>query len=285
LSKASTEKTPRPEAQSNKRPERWTLNLDEENEVKIQWVLQDFSLKPPKHSSTHQSFRLATTTTRNGQLLFKGEMFFNDLEIHVNDSIFPAHKFVLAAGSPVFAAMLQSEDFTEQKTNILKIDDLEPVVVKELLRFLYTDRVEKMDKLAKDLLMAADKYMVDLLKLECQAALAVTVTIENCCNLLLLDDKFSASELNKIVLDFILHHSVQVKNSDAMKEMKQSHPHLTFQVLDAFMDQQHITSAPPINNNCSKEGGHHIEYAISMSSITDNIDDDSDDAAWNGLFQ
>ena len=73
-----------------------------------------------------------------------------------------------------------------------------------------------------------------------------------------------------------------------MKEMKQSHPHLTFRVLDAWisitMDQQHITSAPRIDNNCSKEGGHHIEYAIPMSSITDNIDD-SDDAAWNGLFQ
>ena len=102
--------------------------------------------------------------------------------------------------------MLQSEGFTEQKTNILKIDDLEPVVVKELLRFLYTDRVEKMDKLVKDLLMAADKYMVDLLKLQCQAALAETVTVENCCDLLLLADKFSASELKKIVFVFILQH-------------------------------------------------------------------------------
>ena len=45
------------------------------------------------------------------------------------------------------------------------------------------------------------------------------------------------------------------------------HPHLTFQVLDAFMDQQHIASAK------------------FMSSFTDNIEDDSDHAAWNGLFQ
>ena len=85
---------------------------------------------------------------------------------------------MLAAGSLVFSAMLQSEGFAENKTNVLKIDDLEPPVVKEMLRFLYTDRVEKMDQLAKDLLVAADKYLIDSLKSNCQLALAEMLTVE-----------------------------------------------------------------------------------------------------------
>ena len=195
--------------------------------------MQDFSLKPPKHSSTHQSFRLATTTTRNGQLLFKGEMFFNDLEIHVNDSIFPAHKFVLAAGSPVFAAMLQSEDFTEQKTNILKIYDLEPPVVKEMLRFLYTGRVEKMDELAVGLLMAADKYMIDLLKTQCQAALIQTVTVDNCCQFLALADSYSASQLKTVATRFVMQDPAEVSTTVGWKVLKQTHSHLGFQLFEA----------------------------------------------------
>ena len=88
---------------------------------------------------------------------------------------------MLAAGSLVFSAMLQSEGFAENKTNILEIDDLEPPVVKEMLRF-HTDRVENMDQLAKNLLVAADKYLdidyIDSLKSNCQLALAEMLTVE-----------------------------------------------------------------------------------------------------------
>jgi speckle-type POZ protein len=104
----------------------------------------------------------AANLTKRFEHLFNEGMEFNDMEIRAKGVTFPAHKVVLAAGSPVFAAMLKATGFTENKTNVLKIDDLEPPIIKEMLRFLYTDQVEKMDELAKDLLVAADKYLIDL---------------------------------------------------------------------------------------------------------------------------
>ena len=103
---------------------------------------------PPTYNSIGTNIP-ATLYTRF-QHLFNEGMQLSDMEVHVGGTIFPAHKVVLATGSPVLQAMLQSEGFIENKTNILQIDDLEPPIVKEMLRFLYTDRVEKMDELAKD---------------------------------------------------------------------------------------------------------------------------------------
>ena len=180
-----------------------------------------------------QSDSASASLSKRFEPLFNEVMAFSDLEIQVRGVNFAAHKIVLAAGSPVFAAMFQAEGFTEQKTNILKIDDLEPLVVKEMLRFLYTDRVEKMDELAKDLLMAADKYMIDQLKTQCQAALTETVTVENCCQLLALADSYSASQLKTVATRFVMQHTAEVSTTVGWKVLKQTHPHLGFELVEA----------------------------------------------------
>jgi speckle-type POZ protein len=177
----------------------------------------------------------ASSLTKRFEHLFNQGMEFSDMEIRARGVAFPAHKVVLAAGSPVFSAMLQSEGFTEKKTNILKIDDLEPPVVKEMLRFLYTDRVEKMDELAKDLLVAADKYLMASLKTQCRAELERTITIENCLELFVLADTHSVSDLKKLAMDFVIQHSASVVKSEDWKQLKHSHPQLCLEVSDLLM--------------------------------------------------
>ena len=164
---------------------------------------------------------------------FYQPMAFSDLEIQVRGVSFSAQKSILAAGSPVYSAMFQSDVFTEQKTNILKIYDLEPPVVKEMLRFMYTGRVEKMDELAIGLLMAADKYLIDQLKTQCQAALTETVTVENCCQLLALADSYSASQLKTVATRFVIQHPAEVSTTVGWKVLKQTHSHLGFQLFEA----------------------------------------------------
>ena len=174
--------------------------------------------------------------THRFESLFDKDMSFTDLEIHAAGGvIFPAHKFVLAAGSPAFSAMLQSEGFAENKTNILEIDDLVPPVVKEMLRFLYTDRVEKMDQLAKDLLVAADKYLIDSLKSNCQLALAETLTVENCCQMLALADSHSAADLKNVAMKFTIRHLDELMKCESWRQLKRTHPHLGFQVVETMV--------------------------------------------------
>ena len=164
--------------------------------------------------SSSPSEVLPFTSTVNGNMTdhYKQLMeskSLSDITIDVKGQKFEAHKLVLAARSPVFLAMFQN-DLMEKKTNTLDIEDIEPTVFAEVLRFIYTDEVNKLDELAKELLAAADKYMLDLLKVKCERSLARTITLKNCCELLILTNLHSAENLKKVLLDFVCAQSSEV---------------------------------------------------------------------------
>ena len=67
-------------------------------------------------------------------------MQFSDVNLNIRGREFPAHKNILAARSEVFAAMFQHPT-KEKLSNQIEIEDIEPEVFQELLRFIYTGRV------------------------------------------------------------------------------------------------------------------------------------------------
>ncbi len=87
--------------------------------------------------------------------LFESQKF-SDAILCVGKEEFYVHKAVLAARSPVFAAMFQHE-MEEKKQNRVEITDVDPVVLREMLRFIYTGKSSNLDKMEADLLSAADK--------------------------------------------------------------------------------------------------------------------------------
>lgn len=87
--------------------------------------------------------------------LFESQKF-SDAILCVGKEEFYVHKAVLAARSPVFAAMFQHE-MEEKKQNRVEITDVDPVVLREMLRFIYTGKASNLDKMDSDLLSAADK--------------------------------------------------------------------------------------------------------------------------------
>ena len=112
-------------------------------------------------------------------MVANGEMPFSDVNIVVGGQTIRAHKPILATCSPVFEAMFQADGYKENTTNVINIEDLSASASGEMIRFIYTDQVEGLDQSAKDLLIAADKYLIDLLKSKCEAFLAQTMSIEN----------------------------------------------------------------------------------------------------------
>ena len=62
----------------------------------------------------------------------------------------------------VFAAMFSHRDTAEDKTNRVEIADVDEDSLEQLLRFIYTDKIEEanLTTLACGLLTAADKYNV-----------------------------------------------------------------------------------------------------------------------------
>lgn len=68
-----------------------------------------------------------------------------------------------SARSPVFAAMFEHE-MEERKQNRVTINDVDHEVLKEMLRFIYTGKSPHLEKMADDLLAAADKVNISFLK-------------------------------------------------------------------------------------------------------------------------
>lgn len=91
-----------------------------------------------------------------GSLFESGK--FSDVILSVNGTEFNAHKSILAARSEVFSAMFEHE-MEEKKQNRVEIVDMDESVLSEMLKFIYTGRSPCLEKMADDLLAAADKVI------------------------------------------------------------------------------------------------------------------------------
>src|SRR5690606_1785927 len=91
------------------------------------------------------------------QNLLEKKGFQSDVIFVVGKKKFALHKAILAARSPVFAAMF-ANDLEKKKQNKVNIPDISVEVFEELIRFIYTgDLVPSMEQFAFELFIAADK--------------------------------------------------------------------------------------------------------------------------------
>ena len=90
-----------------------------------------------------------------GNLLDSGK--YTDVTFVIDVEQLPAHKIILAARSPVFAAMFALEDSKESQEGLVDIADVTMTAFKELIRYIYTGRIPDKGQLTLDLMVAADK--------------------------------------------------------------------------------------------------------------------------------
>lgn len=91
----------------------------------------------------------------------------------------------------------------EGLSNKVNIEDVEPEVMNEVLRFIYTGKTLLIDKMSDLLLAAADKYGLDRLKALCEEALCNNLDVDNAADTLILADVHSASQLKNQTIEFI----------------------------------------------------------------------------------
>ncbi|KAK6183633.1 speckle-type POZ protein [Patella vulgata] len=168
----------------------------------------------------------------------------SDVVLCVNGKEFQAHKAILSARSPVFQAMFEHE-MEESKQNRVEITDQDHEVMREMLRFTYTGKAPNLDKMADELLAAADKYALDRLKVMCEEALYSSLTVENVCEILVLADLHSADQLKTHAVDFINSHATEVMDTMGWKAMVSTHPHLIADAFRALASQQSPPLGPP----------------------------------------
>ncbi|KAL9923992.1 protein roadkill-like [Glossina fuscipes fuscipes] len=185
----------------------------------------DISSQPQTQQFKLSAFKLNEDLGK----LFDSEKY-SDVTVVVGDRSFRVHKAVLAARSDVFAAMFEHETI-ECKLNRVTINDIDPEVVIEMLRFIYTSEAPNLDRMADDLLAAADKYALDNLKVMCAKALCAKLSVETAAEILILADLHSIDQLKAQTIRFILTNATDVMETQGWQNMIIMHPHL---IAEAF---------------------------------------------------
>ncbi|XP_021363093.1 kelch-like protein 21 [Mizuhopecten yessoensis] len=87
----------------------------------------------------------------------RSERVFTDASICVGQEEFPCHRNILAASSPYFKAMFTSE-LREGLETVVSINEVSPWIIKRILEYVYTGRVEITTDNAQELLAAGSLF-------------------------------------------------------------------------------------------------------------------------------
>ncbi|KAF8672568.1 hypothetical protein HU200_049254 [Digitaria exilis] len=157
-------------------------------------------------------------------LLVSGEG--TDVTFEVGGETFMAHRCVLAARSPVFRAELFGPMKEGTTRNAISIDDMEPKVFRLLLSFIYSDSVPEINydnghgdddgvmALWKKLLVAADIYDLQKLRMVCEENLCRCIEPTTVAGILSLPEQHSCQWLRNACLDFRNSLPPQGRNHD-----------------------------------------------------------------------
>ncbi|RCV35504.1 hypothetical protein SETIT_7G244800v2 [Setaria italica] len=163
-----------------------------------------------------------------------------DVTFSVGAQLFPAHKCMLAARSAVFKAEFFGA-MKERDDQCIKIDDMEPTIFEALLYFVYTgslpddwDADSSNNVAMLHLLVAADRYGLDRLRMMCEAKLCQDIDAETVATTLVLAEQHHCTQLKDACLGFIASRNVLgvVLKTDGFKHLLASCPSIMTEILD-----------------------------------------------------
>ncbi|CAN6338373.1 unnamed protein product [Urochloa humidicola] len=198
-------------------------------------MFRDLKATRPPTSDLHQNLEQLLQSQAGADVMFT-----------VSGESFAAHKNVLAARSPIFRAEFFGE-MAEKASKCVEIMDMDPQAFKNMLHFIYTDMVphhfynqqEMVDRtaMAQHLLVAADRYGLDRLKLMSEHKLSLSIGIETVASTLALAAQFNCSHLKAKCIEFISggssKHLEDILATDGYRHLEESSPSVLTELLKA----------------------------------------------------
>ena len=167
------------------------------------------------------------------EIMFEEKCFY-DVVLIVEDNKIKAHKCVLATASPIFTKMFK-ENANQGINRAITMSDLSFKVATELLRFIYTKKVENLDDVAHDLLKAAHKYEIPELGNICEKSLCKNINLTNALKFLRTVKAITGSTLKECVLDFIAKNRESFSENKEFKAVVKSDPELMELLFDKLV--------------------------------------------------
>ena len=123
---------------------------------------------------------------------------FCDITISVKGKQFTAHKAVLAASSPFFLTLLNSDmKESSEKLITVELEEATEAVMEDVLKYVYTGNVLVTEERAHNLIATANYLLLPSLKTMAESFLKDIVTTENCIFYYYFAEKYQCLELRK----------------------------------------------------------------------------------------
>jgi speckle-type POZ protein len=134
-----------------------------------------------------------------------------DVVFEVAGETFAAHRWLLTSRSSVFRAQLFGLMKESQTPDIIRVDDMEAQVFRALIYFMYTDSLlpeteikeEEEFVMCQHLLVAADRYDLERLKLVCEEKLCMCIDVNTVGTILALAEQHYCDGLKKACFYFL----------------------------------------------------------------------------------
>ncbi|XP_049841942.1 ankyrin-3-like isoform X2 [Schistocerca gregaria] len=157
-----------------------------------------------------------------------------------------AHRAVLAARSPVLAAMLQ-----EAGGGQLSVPGVEGAVLRQLLAYVYTLRAPQLPAVAPQLLAAADRYGLSALKAECEQQVAAQLSVETAAATAVLAMRHESDSLRRDAVAFVKVHLPRVMATQGWADAVADHPQSVAELTRLVSQPPTETSSPDSGNSDS----------------------------------
>ncbi|CRK98816.1 CLUMA_CG012003, isoform B [Clunio marinus] len=177
----------------------------------------------------------------------------SDFTFIVGDATFPVHKAILSSRSSVFKKMFTGS-FLEKSSQSQKVSDVSVEAFGEMLRFLYTCKIQNLDYV-DELLAIAHRYQLTKLQKNCEFHMMNNIDDTNAYNVFQLSHRYRCS--------------IELKQK-SFKVLKSSQFHkLNLKIPDKFLNQ-------PEKVRDAYEAKNHIEKIfLGLNEAVINCADDN----------
>ena len=169
-----------------------------------------------------------------------------DVQFNVKDEKIEAHSAIVASASPVFADMFQQDRFKDSHIKVIDVEDMEPQVFQQLLRYLYAGVAPQLDEpeMTENLFLAAHEFQIDSLKNLCELHLISDLSLDNAVKRLELAHLHSSSVLLEGAIACLVKHKDEVWTHCEWRDLGKSYPDLFYIVTHRMVTKNSEATLP-----------------------------------------
>ena len=171
--------------------------------------------------------------------------------------------------------MLESGMQEEQKGRV-KVEDAEPVILKELLQYLYTGEVQPDFKDYKELMILANRYQVEELVDYTSKKILETLAKDNALELGILGETHNSTILLNATAQFIQENISPETLPEGWEQQLKGSPQLTLAIIGAAREKGKVTEIVRFTSTSTSRAlvGSHVDgigFQVSTEAQLDGV--------------